>query len=77
MCWYYTKITKGQSSKQRNEFSTKETWATTIKADLEPISGPRLFGYARRRKDWVGVSSELAQDRPAWSASALGKYKYK
>ncbi len=43
-------------------------WATTIKADLEPISGPRVFGYARWRKDWVKVSSELAHDRRAWSA---------
>ncbi len=40
--------------------------ATTIKADLEPISGPRVFGHAR--KDWVKVSSELAQDHRAWSA---------
>ncbi len=36
------------------------TWTTTIKADLEPISGPRVFGHARWRKDWVKVSSELA-----------------
>ncbi len=42
--------------------------ATTIKADLEPISEPRVFGHAR--KDWVKVSTELAQDRGAWSASA-------
>ncbi len=26
---------------------------------------PRVFGYARWRKDWVKVSSELAQDRRA------------
>ncbi len=43
--------------------------ATTIKADLEPISGPRVFGHARWRLDWVKVSNELAQDRRAWSAS--------
>ncbi len=42
-----------------------ETWATAIKADLEPISGPRVFGHTRRRKAWVKVSSELAQDRRA------------
>ncbi len=24
-----------------------KTWATTIKTDLEPVSGPRLFGLAR------------------------------
>ncbi len=41
-----------------------KTWATTIKADLEPISGPRVFGHARWRKDWVKVFSEVAQDRP-------------
>ncbi len=46
-----------------------KTWATTIKADLEPLSAPRVFGYERRRKDWVKVSSELAQDRRAWGAS--------
>ncbi len=38
-------------------------------ADLKPLSGPRVFGNARWRKDWVKVSSELAQDRRAWSAS--------
>ncbi len=46
-----------------------KTWATTIKADLEPLSGPRVFGYARQKNDWVKVSNELAQDRRAWSAS--------
>ncbi len=40
-----------------------KTWAITIKANLEPISGPRVFGHARWRKDWVKVSSELAWDR--------------
>ncbi len=44
-------------------------WATMIKADLEPIFGPRVFGHARWRKGGVKVSSELAQDLPAWSAS--------
>ncbi len=46
-----------------------KTWATTTKADLEPIPGPRVFSHARWRKDWVKVSSELAQDRRAWNAS--------
>ncbi len=40
-----------------------KTWATTIKADLEPLSGPRVFGHARWRMDWVKVTCELAQDR--------------
>ncbi len=34
-----------------------KTWATTTKADLEVLSGPRVFGYARWKKDWVKVSS--------------------
>ncbi len=46
-----------------------KTWTTAIKADLEPLSGPRVFGHARWRKDFVKVSSELAQDRRARSAS--------
>ncbi len=33
-----------------------KAFATTIKADLEPISGPRIFGHARWRKEWVNVS---------------------
>ncbi len=45
------------------------TLATAIKADLHPISGPRVFGHARRRKGWVKVSSEFVHDRRAWSAS--------
>ncbi len=40
-----------------------KTWATTIKTNLKPLSEPRVFGHARWRKDWVKVSSELAEDR--------------
>ncbi len=43
----------------------KTSITTTITTDLEPISGPRIFGHARWRK----VSSEFAQDGRAWSAS--------
>ncbi len=46
-----------------------KTWATTTKADLEPIFGPRVFDHARWGKDWVKVSRELTQDRRAWNAS--------
>ncbi len=49
-----------------------KTWVTTIKADLEPLSGPRVFGYARWRKDWVKVSRELVQDRRTWGVSVRG-----
>ncbi len=45
-----------------------KTWANNIKADVEPISGPRILGHAPWRKDWVKVSSELEQDRRVWSA---------
>ncbi len=46
-----------------------KTWATTTKADLEPTSAPRVFGHTQWKKDWVKVSSKLAQDRRAWNAS--------
>ncbi len=36
---------------------------------MESLSGPRVFAYARRRKDCVKISSELAQGRRAWSCS--------
>ncbi len=37
-------------------------WTTMIKTALKALSGPRFFGCARWRKDWVKVSSEVAQD---------------
>ncbi len=37
-----------------------KTWTITIKADLEHLTGLRVFGYARWSKDWAKVSSELA-----------------
>ncbi len=57
------------STASAKPFLGSKTWATTIKADLEPISGLLVFGYARGRKEWVKLSSELAQDRRAWNAS--------
>ncbi len=35
--------------------NTKKVWAITIKTGLEPLSEPRVFGYARWRKDWAKV----------------------
>ncbi len=55
--------------RRRTGDQLKTAWATTIKTDLEPLSGPRVFGHAQWRKDWLKVSSELAQDSRAWSAS--------
>ncbi len=48
--------------RKRTEKQLK-TWATTFKVDVEP----RVLGYARWRKDWVKVFSEIAQDRQACS----------
>ncbi len=48
---------------RRRDGGQLKTWATTIKVDLEPLSGPRVFGHARWKKDWVKASSELAHDR--------------
>ncbi len=63
--------TSPRTWRRRTEGQLK-TWATTIKADLEPTSGLRVFDHARWRKEWVKVSSELAQDRRAWGASVRG-----
>ncbi len=30
-----------------------KTWAATLKEVREPLSEPRVFGSARRRKDWA------------------------
>ncbi len=46
-----------------------KTWTTALKEELEPPAGPRIFGYARWRNDWVKVSCEPAQDSRAWDAS--------
>ncbi len=43
-------------------------WATTLKEDLKPLSGPRVFRYAQRRKDWMKVPGEVVQDRQAREA---------
>ncbi len=48
------------------------TWATSIKADLEPLSGPRISGFVRWREDWVKVSSGFVQDHRAWGVSVRG-----
>ncbi len=44
-----------------------KTWAAKIKTDLDPLSGPRVFGYVQWRKDWEKVSSGLAQEPRAIS----------
>ncbi len=56
----------------RRNGSQMKMWATTIKAGLGPLYGPRVFGCARWGKVWVKASNELAQDRRAWSASIRG-----
>ncbi len=38
--------------------TVRNTHLATAFSDLEPLSGPRVFGHARWRKDWVEVSSE-------------------
>ncbi len=47
---------------RRRAGGQQKIWATTIKANLEPISGPQDFGHARRRKDWMKVSSEYRRE---------------
>ncbi len=49
--------------------SQLKTWTTTLTEPVEPLPGLLVFGCARKRKDWVKVSSELAQDHQAWTTS--------
>ncbi len=42
-----------------------KTWATTIKEDREPLSGPQ----SSAAHDLAKISNELAQDIPAWGVS--------
>ncbi len=51
-------LPKPPSTGRRPARGQLKTWATTIKAAKEPLSGPRVFGHARWRKDWVNVYSE-------------------
>lgn len=46
-----------------------KTWATTLKEDLEPISGPNVVGLRRWKRDWAEIGVELAQDRRSWAAA--------
>ncbi len=39
-----------------------KAWAITINAVLEPLSGPRVFGHTRWRKDCMKVFKDLTQD---------------
>ncbi len=32
---------------------------TTFKADLEPLSRSKVFGYVRRRKGWLNTPTEV------------------
>ncbi len=36
-----------------------KAWTMTIKADLKPLSGLRVFGYTRWRKNWAKVFMSL------------------
>ncbi len=42
-----------------------KTWATIIKADMEPLFGPRVSGHAQ----WAKVYIEVTQDHRVWGAS--------
>ncbi len=46
--------------------------ATTLKADLETLSEPQIFGCPRKRNDWVKVPSELELVGQAWSVVIPG-----
>ncbi len=43
-----------------------KTWAITLKTDLEILPPQQVFSYARWKKYWVNISTELVQARRAW-----------
>ncbi len=54
---------------QANRRSTEDVGNHDTHRTLGALSGPRVFGFTRWRKDWVDVSSGLVQGRRAWGAS--------
>ncbi len=48
--------------------ANRKKWATTLKENLEPLPGQRVFGCACLKRHWVNSSSELARDRRTRSA---------
>ncbi len=58
-----------RTRRKRTEGQLK-MWATTIKAGLQLLSEPQIFGFAQWRKGWMKVSGDLAQDRRAWGVAA-------
>ncbi len=70
--WNVTKIVEPSLFACKSGGGQLKTWAITIKADLEPLSGPRISGYVRWREDWVKVSSEVTQDCRPWGANSIG-----
>ncbi len=55
---------------QRGIWGQLKTWVTTIKADLKPLSGPRVFGYAQWWKSLVGSHRAVEPEVPpsrTWS----------
>ncbi len=54
-----------------------KAWANTIKPDLEPLSGPRVFGYARWRNDWVPAHDRRDVDNSIGEVLGECRHKYK
>ncbi len=46
-----------------------QTWAAAVKADLEPLFGPGIFGFTRQKMDWKKLSSGLTQESYVESAT--------
>ena len=42
-------------------------WPSTIKDDLVALSGPQVVGLRRWNRDWLAISSVLAQDHRTWA----------
>jgi hypothetical protein len=43
-------------------------WSDRLKTDLENSTGRTVYGIRRWNRDWLSISEDLAQNRPAWRA---------
>ncbi len=65
------KFDQGPTSAHTASHVTQANWRPAEEVDNhdQGRSGQLVFGYARWRKDWMKVSSEIQHDRRAWGVS--------
>jgi hypothetical protein len=53
---------------KRRRGGQNKTWKDSLKADLENVTGPTIYGYRRWQSNWLSIAGELAQNRNQWRA---------